>query len=59
MHLPTLPVRLEGRTVHSKPAYLALVQSLNRAQLCEPIDYNTPGFPVVHYLLEFAQIHVH
>ena len=26
--------------------------------LCEPMDCSTPGFPV-HYLLEFAQIHVH
>ena len=24
-----------------------------------PIDYSTPGFPVLHYLPEFAQIHVH
>ena len=23
------------------------------------MDYSTPGFPVLHYLLEFAQIHVH
>ena len=23
------------------------------------MDFSTPGFPVVHYLLEFAQIHVH
>ena len=23
------------------------------------MDYNTPGFPVLHDLLEFAQIHVH
>ena len=28
-------------------------------QLCNPIDYNMPGSPVLHYLLEFAQIHVH
>ena len=26
--------------------------------LCDPMDYSTPGFPVLHYLLEFAQIHV-
>ena len=30
-------------------------------QLCptlwEPMDCNTPGFPVLHYLLEFAQTH--
>ena len=27
--------------------------------LCNPMDCSTPGCPVVHYLLEFAQIHVH
>ena len=26
--------------------------------LCEPMDCSTPGFPVLQYLLEFAQIHV-
>ena len=32
-------------------------------QLCltlwDPMDYRTLGFPVLHYLLEFAQTHVH
>ena len=27
--------------------------------LCNPTDCSIPGFPVLHYLLEFAQIHVH
>ena len=27
--------------------------------LCDPIDCSMPGFPVLHYLLEFAQTHVH
>ena len=27
--------------------------------LWDPMDYSTPGFPVLHYLLEFAQTHVH
>ena len=27
--------------------------------LCDPMDGSTPGFPVLHYLPEFAQIHVH
>ena len=27
--------------------------------LCNPIDYSTPGFPVLHQLLELAQTHVH
>ena len=24
----------------------------------DPMDYSTPGFPVLHHLPEFAQIHV-
>ena len=27
--------------------------------LCDPIDCSTPGFPVLYYLLEFAQTHVY
>ena len=27
--------------------------------LCDPIDCSTPGFLLLHYLLEFAQILVH
>ena len=27
--------------------------------LCDPTDCSTLGFPVLHYLLEFAQIHVY
>ena len=27
--------------------------------LCNSMDCSTPGFPVLHYLLELAQIHVH
>ena len=27
--------------------------------LCDPLDCSTPGFPVLHYLLEFAQTRVH
>ena len=27
--------------------------------LCNPMDCSTLGFPVLHYLPEFAQIHVH
>ena len=27
--------------------------------LCDPMDCSTPGFPVFHYLPEFAQPHVH
>ena len=27
--------------------------------LSDPMDCSTPGFPILHYLLEFAQTHVH
>ena len=27
--------------------------------LCDPMDCSLPGFPVLHYLLELAQTHVH
>ena len=27
--------------------------------LYDPMDCNVPGFPVLHYFPEFAQIHVH
>ena len=27
--------------------------------LCNPMDCSTPGLPVLHYLMEFAQTHVH
>ena len=27
--------------------------------LCDPMDCSTPGFVVLHHLLEFAQTHVH
>ena len=26
---------------------------------CDPVDCSTPGFPVLHHLLEFAWVHVH
>ena len=27
--------------------------------LCDPMDYSTPGFPVLHHLPQLAQTHVH
>ena len=36
-----------------------VVQSRNRVQLCDLMDSSMPGFPVLRYLLEFVQIHVH
>ena len=38
---------------------LVIVQSLSHVRLCDSLGCSTPGIPVLHYLLEFAQIHVH
>ena len=41
------------------PQMPTFVQSLGGVRLRDPMDCSTPGFPVLHYLLEFAQILVH
>ena len=33
------------------------VQLLHCVQLSDSMDYSMPGFPVLHYLLEFVQSH--
>ena len=33
--------------------------SLSHVQLCNPMDYSTPGLTVHHQLPEFTQTHVH
>ena len=35
----------------------SVVQS--RLTLCNPMNWSMPGFPVLHYLSEFARTHVH
>ena len=37
---------------------ISSVESLSRVRLCSPVDCSTPGFPVLHHLLELAQTHV-
>ena len=36
-----------------------VVQSLSRVRLSSPVACSTSGVPVLHYLPEFAQTHVH
>ena len=38
---------------------LVVGQFLSPVWLCNHMDSSMPGFPVLHYLPEFAQIHVH
>ena len=54
-----------GRSMHSSNLMISkntlLLSSVAKSclTLCNPMDCSMPGFPVFHYLLEFAQIHVH
>ena len=41
------------------PRVFSSVQSLNRVRIYNPMDCSTPGFPVLHQLLELAQTHLH
>ena len=38
---------------------LSRERNINRSTLCDPMDCNTPDFPVLHHLPRFAQTHVH
>ena len=45
----------------SEPAFCCCCCSVTQPCLilCNPMDCSTPGFPVLHYLHEFAQTHAH
>ena len=48
--------------MYSKPIsvqHSVAIQWLNCVWLCNPMNCSTPGLPVLHYLLEFVQTHVH
>ena len=49
---------IEGGSVMFR-AHLAFVQLLSPVRLCDSMDSCTPGFPILHHLLEFAQTPVH
>ena len=59
---PLLPGHVQGN-IHGDTNLLQDLCCCSLAKscqtLCDPMDCSTPGFPVLHSLLEFAQIHVH
>ena len=65
---PPREYRCFGRSISQSKRWLfklneCSVQLSSVAQLCttlcDPMDCSTPGFPVHHQLLDFAQTHVH
>ena len=55
--LPTYSLWYQ-QSIYTLPLLLLLVAQ-SCPILCNPMDCSTPGFPVLHYLPEFAQMHVH
>ena len=45
--------------LRSDEPIMFVVQSLTCVWFCDPMDCSMPGFPVLQYLPEFAQTHVH
>ena len=50
---------LNALILHTRGACFRCLVAQSCPTLCDPVDCSTPGFPVCHYLLEFAQTHVH
>ena len=57
----TLHVWKQNRETEKKKTFMYFCCSVTQScpTLCDPKHCSTPGFPVLHYLLEFAQTHVH
>ena len=57
-----LPSQLPWRNLHLNKTCCQFLRSLLLfrwvVKFCLPIDCSMPGFPVLHYLTEFAQTHV-
>ena len=47
------------KSCFSRPAMSCCSVAQSCPTLCSPVDCSTPGFPVLHQLLELAQAHVH
>ena len=45
-----LQYKLHKSSLQGSLIALSTVQSLSHVWLCNPMDYSTPGFPVLHYL---------
>ena len=55
----TVPNRTVSLTLKFPVCHLFVVELLSHVWLCDPMNCRMPGFPVLHYLPEFAQTHVH
>ena len=47
------------KEIHILSVFICYSVTQSFPTLCDPMDYSTPGFSVLHNPLEFAQTHVH
>ena len=47
---------MQMKTVRYYFTSTIVIQLPSLVQLCDPMNYSTPRFPVLHWLLEFAQV---
>ena len=59
--MDSVPTKPSGKPIHSGVSLTkyVVVQSLSHVRLCNPTDNSTAGFPVLHYLPEFAETRIH
>ena len=57
--LQNLPVKYRQSYFRTAAPHWHLFSRWGVSTLCNPMDCSIPVFPVLHYLLEFAQTHVH
>ena len=51
-------LKTSGSSLPSQTSGTSCSAAQERPTLCDPMDCSTPGFPVLHHLLELAQTHV-
>ena len=56
---PVIITTMERDMKKNMYVFVVVVQSLSHVQLFRPMDCSTPGFPVLHHLLELVQTRVH
>ena len=57
--MPLVMAQAAGLHGSELSSCLFLLVTQSYLTLCDPMDCSTPGFPVLHYLQEFAQTYVH
>ena len=57
--IPMVSFNQAPHSVWTMSGYCSCSVAKSCLTLCNPMNHSTPVFPVLHYLPEFAQIHVH